>query len=135
MAVALKESCNNLKENYIYVENLKDILYNGILSNIENAELNGCIESRLPGNLNIRFKGINGEALLFMLDNDGICVSTSSACTSGSQTPSHVLTAIGLNENQASSSIRFSLSEMNTEEEINFVLDSLKKNIKFLRSM
>ena len=135
MAVALKESCNNLKENYIYVENLKDILYNGILSNIEDAELNGCIESRLPGNLNIRFKGINGESLLFMLDNDGICVSTSSACTSGSQTPSHVLTAIGLTETQAFSSIRFSLSEMNTEEEINFVLDSLKKNIEFLRSM
>ena len=114
---------------------LRDYLYNGIKSKIENIRLNGGMERRVPSNLNVSFLGAEGEAIILMLDNEGIAVSSGSACTSGSIEPSHVLMSMGLRPEEAHGSIRFSLGEDNTIEEIDEVLRVLPKIIEKLRAM
>jgi cysteine desulfurase len=114
---------------------LRERLREGILQNIESAVMNGHPADVLPNTLSVSFKNIEGESILMMLDMEGICVSTGSACSSGSTEPSHVLTAIELEPGYAQGTIRFSLGYQNTEEEVDYVLDKLPPIIKRLREM
>ena len=98
-----------------------------------NIKVNGDLEKRLPGNVNVSFKGIDGEQLLLKLDEYGICASSASACCTGNSKPSHVLTAIGLDKNQAAGTIRFTLGKENTKSEIDYVLNILERNVKFAK--
>jgi len=134
MAAALKEACENMAVNMPKVQALRDKLIDGLLK-LDEVILNGDREKRLPGNVNVSIKGIEGESLLLMLDHVGICGSSGSACTSGSLDPSHVLLAIGLIHEVAHGSLRLSLSEYNTEEEIDFILEKLPPVVDRLRSM
>lgn len=125
---------DNDKENerILYLRNK---LIDGILNTIPNSRLNGSRESRLPGNVNISFEFIEGESILFLLDMKGISASSGSACTSGSLDPSHVLLAIGLPHEKAHGSVRFSIGQYNTEEDIDKVLEELPPIILRLREM
>ncbi len=134
LAAALRESCEHMAENQKKVQALRDRLIDG-LSGIPMARLNGSREHRLPGNVNFSFPGIEGESMLLLLDTMGIAASSGSACTSGSLDPSHVLLAIGLPHEIAHGSLRLSLSEYNTAEEIEYILESLPPVIERLRSM
>jgi cysteine desulfurase len=125
----------NLTRDTARIRSLRDKLENGILENIPHALLNGDKENRLPNTVNISFEYIEGEAILLMMDQMGICASSGSACTSGSLEPSHVLRAMGVPFTAAHGSIRFSLSIYNTEEEIDFVLEKLPPIIDRLRQM
>ena len=98
-----------------------------------NIKVNGDLEKRLPGNVNVSFKGIDGEQLLLKLDEYEICASSASACCTGNSKPSHVLTAIGLDKNQAAGTIRFTLGKENTKSEIDYVLNILERNVKFAK--
>ncbi|MDR1131962.1 MAG: cysteine desulfurase NifS [Oscillospiraceae bacterium] len=134
MAAAFKEACDNIAENTPKIRALRDKLIDGILK-MDEVILNGDREKRLPGNVNVSIKGIEGESLLLMLDHVGICGSSGSACTSGSLDPSHVLLAIGLVHEVAHGSLRLSLDENNTEEEIDYILEKLPPIVERLRSM
>ena len=134
MAAALKEACDNMSTNMPKVQALRDKLIDGILK-LPEVILNGDREKRLPGNVNVSIKGIEGESLLLMLDMVGINASSGSACTSGSLDPSHVLLAIGLIHEVAHGSLRLSLSEYNTEEEVDYILEKLPPIVERLRSM
>ena len=134
MAAAFKEACDNMAVNMPKVQALRDKLIDGILK-MDEVILNGDREKRLPGNVNVSVKGIEGESLLLMLDNAGICGSSGSACTSGSLDPSHVLLAIGLKHEVAHGSLRLTLSEYNTEEEVDYILEKLPPIADRLRSM
>ena len=134
MAVALEEACKNIDANSKKLTALRDKLICG-LSEIPHSILNGDAQRRLPGNVNFCFEGIEGESLLLLLDNKGICASSGSACTSGSLDPSHVLLAIGRVHDIAHGSLRLSLSGENTEEEINYTVESVKEVVNYLRSM
>ena len=134
MAAAFKESCDNMAVNMPKVQALRDKLIDGILP-LPEVILNGDREKRLPGNVNVSIKGIEGESLLLLLDQAGICASSGSACTSGSLDPSHVLLAIGLIHEVAHGSLRLSLSEYNTEEEIDYILKELPPVVEKLRNM
>lgn len=134
MAAAFKEACDNMSVNMPKVQALRDKLIDGILK-LDEVILNGDREKRLPGNVNVSIKGIEGESLLMMLDMQGICVSSGSACTSGSLDPSHVLLAIGLIHEVAHGSMRISLSEYNTEEEVDYILEKLPPIVERLRNM
>jgi len=134
MAAALQEACDNMAVNMPKVQALRDKLIDGLLK-MDEVILNGDRENRLPGNVNVSVKGIEGESLLMMLDIQGICASSGSACTSGSLDPSHVLLAIGLIHEVAHGSLRLSLSEYNTEEEIDYILEKLPPIVERLRSM
>ncbi len=114
---------------------LRDYLIRRIESEIPYCRLNGDRERRLPGNVNFSFECVEGESVLIMLDMKGICASSGSACTSGAQEPSHVLLAIGLKHEEARGSLRLTLSEENTREELDTVVDSLKEIIQRLRDM
>ena len=114
---------------------LRERLINGILRNIPDCRVNGHREKRLPGNANISFDYIEGEAMLLMLDMKGICASSGSACTSGSLDPSHVLLALGLPHEKAHGSLRFSLGRYNTEEEVDAVIAALGPIVERLRAM
>jgi cysteine desulfurase len=114
---------------------LRDRLMSGILSKIPNAVLNGHPEKRLPGNINISFEFIEGESMLLWLDDEGICASTGSACTSGSLEPSHVLLATGLPVEISHGSLRLTLGNINTDADVDFVLDVLPKVVSRLREM
>lgn len=114
---------------------LRDYFIDRVLSEIPYARLNGDRYKRLPNNINFSFQFIEGESLLIMLDMEGICASSGSACTSGSIDPSHVLMALGLPEEIAHGSIRFTLGRMNTKEQVDIVIEHMKKNIANLRSM
>ena len=114
---------------------LRDYLINRITTEIPYTRLNGDPVKRLPNNVNISFQFIEGESLLIMLDMDGICASSGSACTSGSLDPSHVLLAIGLPHEIAHGSLRLTLSEETTKEEIDFVVERIKKIVEHLRNM
>ena len=114
---------------------LRDRLIDGILQNIPDVRLNGHRTQRLPGNVNISFEGIEGESLLLMLDFKGICASSGSACTSGSLDPSHVLLAIGLPHAVAHGSLRLTLSEETTEEDIDYMLAEIPPIVRRLRDM
>ena len=134
MAVALENAVKSIDKNNQYVSALRDRLIGG-LSNIEKSIVNGDISSRLAGNVNICFEGIEGESLLLLLDSKGICASSGSACTSGSLDPSHVLLAIGLPHEIAHGSLRLSLSEENTPEQIDYILQEVPKIVAYLRSI
>lgn len=134
MAVALENAVKSIDKNNQYVSALRDKLIGG-LSEIEKSIVNGDINSRLAGNVNICFEGIEGESLLLLLDSKGICASSGSACTSGSLDPSHVLLAIGLSHEIAHGSLRLSLSEENTQEQIDYILQEVPKIVAYLRSI
>lgn len=134
MAAALKEADANLDVNAARMSRLRDKLIDG-LSKIEHSALNGTRENRLPGNVNFIFEGIEGESLLLLLDDRGICASSGSACTSGSLDPSHVLLSIGRPHEIAHGSLRLSLSEWTTEEEIDYMLEQIPVVVKYLRNM
>lgn len=134
MAVALEEACNKIPENTEKLIAMRDRVIEG-LSSIEHSILNGGIDNRLSGNVNFCFEGIEGEALLLLLDDKGICSSSGSACTSGSLDPSHVLLAIGRPHEIAHGSLRLSLSEYNTMDEIDYIINSVKEVVSYLRSI
>ncbi|MCH5142119.1 MAG: cysteine desulfurase NifS [Clostridiales bacterium] len=134
MAAALEEAVENLEENSKRETALRDRLIAG-LSKIPHSKLNGDRERRLPGNVNMCFEGIEGESLLLLLDSKGICASSGSACTSGSLDPSHVLLALGLPHEVAHGSLRLSLSEYNTEEEIDEIIAAVPKVVEYLRNI
>ncbi|PIR65438.1 MAG: cysteine desulfurase NifS [Candidatus Omnitrophica bacterium CG10_big_fil_rev_8_21_14_0_10_43_8] len=115
--------------------NLRNRLHNGISEKINNVYLNGHPTQRLPGTLNLSFRYIEGESIMLNLDMQGVCVSTGSACTSGTLEPSHVLTAMGVAVDIAQGSIRFSLSDINTQSEVDYCISILPEIIKRLRAM
>jgi len=134
LGAALKEAVSHLDENAKKMTVLRDKLIAG-LSEIPHSILNGDDKNRLPGNVNFCFEGIEGESLLLLLDAKGICASSGSACTSGSLDPSHVLLAIGRPHEVAHGSLRISLCENNTEEEINYIISEVPKVVEYLRSI
>lgn len=134
MAVALKDACDNIEKNGKYISNLRDRLIKG-LKKIPHSKINGDEVKRVPNNVNICFEGIEGESLLLLLDMEGISASSGSACTSGSLDPSHVLLSIGLPHEVAHGSLRLSLSEENTVEEIDYVLEKVPQVVELLRKM
>ena len=134
MAAALEEACAHLDENAAKVSRLRDRLIAG-LSEIPHSALNGDPVHRLPGNVNFCFEGIEGESLLLLLDEKGICASSGSACTSGSLDPSHVLLAIGRTHEVAHGSLRLSLSAENTDEDVNHILQEVPQVVSYLRNM
>ena len=133
MAAALKEAAGNLEQNAAHQTALRDRLIEG-LSKIPHSALNGDAKKRLPGNVNFCFEGIEGESLLLLLDDLGICASSGSACTSGSLDPSHVLLAIGRVHDVAHGSLRLSLGEEITEEEVDYLIQNVKEVVEYLRS-
>ena len=135
LAKALEIATESLQAHKNKISSLRDYFESNLKSKIENATINGDIENRLPGNSNISFLGVNGQDLLLNLDMLGICVSSGSACTSGSIDPSHVLTAIGLDEEKAKSSIRISIGKYNTKEDIDYLIKNLVKIIKRQRDV
>ena len=134
MAKALDDACKNIEKNAKYVSALRDKLIAG-LSTIEHSVVNGDAKNRLPGNVNMCFEGIEGESLLLLLDMKGIEASSGSACTSGSLDPSHVLLAIGLPHEVAHGSLRLSICEENTEEEIDYIIKCVHEVVEYLRGM
>lgn len=134
MAAALKEACDHMEENAKKVSALRDKLISG-LEKIPHGALNGERRSRLPGNVSFCFEGVEGESLLLLLDDKGICASSGSACTSGSLDPSHVLLAIGRPHEVAHGSLRLTLSEENTEEDVEYMLKEIPPIIEYLRGM
>ena len=134
MAAALGEACAKTDENSVKLSKMRDKLIDGLLK-IPHSVLNGDRENRLPGNVNMCFEGIEGESLLLMLDMHGVCASSGSACTSGSLDPSHVLLAIGRPHEVAHGSLRLSLSEYNTDEEIDAIISAVTEVVQYLRNM
>ncbi len=134
MAAALEAACAHLSENAVKVSALRDKLIAG-LSQIPHAALNGDPVRRLPGNVSFCFEGIEGESLLLLLDDRGICASSGSACTSGSLDPSHVLLAIGRPHEVAHGSLRLSLCEENTEADVEAILKAVPEIVSCLRNM
>ena len=134
MAAALKDACDHIDENMPRVAAMRDKLIEG-LSKIPHSALNGDPVNRLPGNVSFCFEGIEGESLLLLLDMKGVCASSGSACTSGSLDPSHVLLAIGRVHDVAHGSLRLSLSEYNTDEEIDHILAVVPEVVGYLRGM
>lgn len=134
MAAALKEANDNLAENMEKVSALRNRLIDGLLK-IPSSRLNGDRENRLPGNVNVSFEGVEGESLLLYLDMKGVSASSGSACTSGSLDPSHVLLSIGLPHEVAHGSLRLTLCESNTQEEVDYIIDCVPEIIERLRSM
>ena len=134
MAAALEDACAHIDENAAKVTALRDKLIAG-LSQVPHSALNGDAVNRLPGNVSFCFEGIEGESLLLLLDMKGVCASSGSACTSGSLDPSHVLLAIGRVHDVAHGSLRLSLCEYNTEEEVDHILTVVPQVVSYLRNM
>ena len=134
MAAALKEAVSRIDVNAVKVSAMRNRLIEG-LSKISRSILNGSLANRLPGNVNFSFEGIDGESLLLMLDAKGICASSGSACASGSLEPSHVLLSIGRPAELARGSLRLSLCENNTEEDVDRILAEVSGIVEYLRSM
>ncbi len=134
MAVALNEACSKMNDVNKKLEVLRDRLIEGLLQ-IPHSILNGSKEKRLHGNVNICFEGIEGESLLLLLDDKGVCASSGSACTSGSLEPSHVLLAIGRPHEVAHGSLRLSLSEENTMEEVVYIINAVRETVEYLRGI
>ena len=132
MAAALREAAAHMPENTAHLRALRDRLIEG-LREIPHAALNGDAVKRLPGNVNFCFEGIEGESLLLLLDDRGICASSGSACTSGSLDPSHVLLAIGRVHDVAHGSLRLSLGEDATAEEVEYIIQNVKEVVEYLR--
>lgn len=135
MAEALRLACEGMEETAGRLAAMRDRLIHGLLSALPRCRLNGDPDKRLPGNVNISFEGIEGESLLLLLDAKGICASSGSACTSGSLDPSHVLLAIGLPHAVAHGSLRLSLSEDVTDEDIAYILEAVPAVVNRLREM
>ena len=133
MAAALKEAAANMEKNAVHMSAMRDRLIAG-LQQIPHSALNGDAIKRLSGNVNFCFEGIEGESLLLLLDDKGICASSGSACTSGSLDPSHVLLAIGRVHDVAHGSLRLTIGEDVTEEEIDYMIASVKEVVEYLRS-
>ena len=134
MAAALKDACDHIDENMPRVTAMRDRLIEG-LSKIPHCALNGDRVNRLPGNVSFCFEGIEGESLLLLLDYKGVSASSGSACTSGSLDPSHVLLAIGRVHDVAHGSLRLSLCEYNTDEEVDHILNVVPEVVSYLRNM
>lgn len=134
LSVAVKDATSTVDRRVKYLTGLRNRFIDGALK-IEESMLNGDRHRRLPGNINMCFRGIEGESLLLSLDYQGICASSGSACTSGSLDPSHVLLAIGLPHETAHGSLRLSLSDENTQQDIDYILETLEPIVKRLRSM
>ena len=134
LAAALKEACDHLEANAAKVAALRDKLIAGLAA-IPHGALNGSREDRLPGNVSFCFEGIEGESLLLLLDDKGICASSGSACTSGSLDPSHVLLAIGRPHEVAHGSLRLSLCEENTEAEVDAMVRDIPQVVAYLRNI
>ena len=132
MAQALKEAAAGMEERSARTKALRDLLIEG-LRQIPHSALNGDAVSRLPGNVNFCFEGIEGESLLLLLDDKGIQASSGSACTSGSLDPSHVLLAIGRVHDVAHGSLRLSIEDDLSEEEIGYIIRSVKEVVEYLR--
>jgi cysteine desulfurase len=135
MGEAARLAGEKMDENIKKESELRDYLIKRVLDEIPYSRLNGDAVNRLPGNANFCFRFIEGESLLILLDQQGICGSSGSACTSGSLDPSHVLLAIGLPHEIAHGSLRLTLSEATTKDDIDFTVDQLKKIVERLRSM
>ncbi|MFV0337681.1 MAG: cysteine desulfurase NifS [Chthoniobacterales bacterium] len=137
--VAFGKSCELAKTHLVHeqetVRKLRDRFEKAILSNVPGTQINGSTEHRLPNTTNIHFDGVESEGVLILLDDAGICCSAGSACTTGSVSPSHVLTAMGLTPTEARSSLRFSLGRLNTDHDINHAIATLPTIIAKLRSM
>ena len=134
MATAIKDATDHLKENAEKVTAMRNRLIDG-LKGIERSRINGDLEHHLPGTLNMCFEGIEGESLLLLLDAKGICASSGSACTSGSLDPSHVLLSIGVPVEIAHGSLRLSISEYNTMEQMDHIVKSVPEVVSYLRSI
>lgn len=132
LAAALKDAQENMQQNTAYITGLRNALRNG-LDKIDGASFNGSREHCLPGTVNYSFRGINGEALLSLLSNEGICCSSGSACSAGSLEPSHVLLALGLSKETAQSALRFSLCEYNTIDEVKTIITKVTDAVNRLR--
>lgn len=132
LAAALTDAQKNMQQNTAYITNLRDTLRAG-LDKIDGASFNGSREHCLPGTINYSFNGVNGEALLSLLSNEGICCSSGSACSAGSLDPSHVLLALGLSREMAQSALRFSLCEYNTLAEVEAIIAKVTEAVKRLR--
>lgn len=132
LAAALKDAQENMQANTAYITGLRDALRNG-LDKIDGASFNGSREHCLPGTINYSFRGVNGEALLSLLSNEGICCSSGSACSAGSLEPSHVLLALGLSHETAQSALRFSLCEYNTMDEVQTIITKVTEAVNRLR--
>ena len=137
--VGLGKACELAQKNLLdgtkYITNLRDKLIDGVLDSIEQSYLNGHRTKRLPNNINFRFTGIEGESLVLHLDSKGIAASTGSACSSKSLEPSHVLTALGLEHVDAHGSLRLTLGKENTDEEVDYVIESVKEVVETLRKL
>lgn len=134
MAAALQEATDKIPESTSRLIALREALITGLLR-IPHTVLNGDRIRRLPGNVNVSFEGINGESLLILLNEKGICASSGSACTSGSPDPSHVLSAIGRTPDMARGALRISLSDENTPEEIEYIIQSVADAVSYLRNV
>ncbi|MBR6385742.1 MAG: cysteine desulfurase NifS [Ruminococcus sp.] len=134
LGVAIEEAVKNISEKAEIITPRRNKLIDGILK-LPYTRLNGDRDKRLPGNLNISIEGIEGESLLLMLDMNGICASSGSACTSGSLDPSHVLLSIGLKHEVAHGSLRLSIDENVSDEDVDYILDVIPKVVERLRSM
>lgn len=135
--VGLGKACeiakNNLELHTKKLKELRDFYINQVEEKIENIKLNGPRDNRLPGNANISFKGINGSELLLKLDEKGICASAGSACSTGSSSPSHVLTSIGLDSKMADGTLRVTFCEENSKEDVEYLVENLKNIVRELR--
>ena len=132
---AIELATINLEKTNRKILRLRECLINNVFEKIPQVRLNGHRIKRLPGNVNFSFDGVDGDSVLLMLNMEGICVSTGSACSSKSSKPSHVLQAIGLTEEMSKGSLRITIGEENTEEEINYTVDCLQKVIERLREI
>ena len=134
LAAALKESCDNMAPNAEKMIAMRDKLF-AELSKIPHSRINGSLEHHVPGTVNMCFEGIEGESLLLLLDRKGICASSGSACTSGSLDPSHVLLSLGIPHELAHGSLRLSIGEYNTMEEIDYICEQVPQVVEYLRSI
>jgi len=134
LAAALKESCENMEANTARIIPMRDKLF-AELSKIPHSKINGSLEHHVPGTVNMCFEGIEGESLLLKLDDEGICASSGSACTSGSLDPSHVLLSLGIPHEVAHGSLRLSIGEYNTMEQIDHIIEVVPKVVAYLRSI
>ena len=135
LAAAMQDACEHLDEKMGYVKKLTDKLVKGIMENSPYSHYTGDPVNRLPGTASFVFEAIEGEGLILRLDNAGVCGSTGSACSTGSLDPSHVLMAIGLPHEIAHGSLRLTLGEQNTEEDVDYVIETVTDVVKTLRSM
>ena len=129
---AVKLACENMSANSEYIARLRDKLIDGLLA-IPDTRLNGSREKRLCGNVNVSFANVESEAVLLMLDAAGICASGGSACTTGDNEPSHVLTAIGVPAKYINGTVRFTLSHRNTVDEVDYIIEKNAEIVERLR--